>query len=190
MAVPSASAFESARARCLLQVRLTASAGQLLVSAFDDPADARSLGASILAPLFNGGRIQAQVDVAASRRDRAACVHRRTVFDAFRKLEDALAAADLLARRRERVEVQRAALASALGTARNRYQARYAGNLEQLDAQPALPDAELALQQFARTSRMGGSQSSWRWALDERALIGNDARRGGASVWRGPCARR
>lgn len=79
-------------------------------------------------------------------------MYRRTVFTTFREVEDALAAADLLARQRERVEAQRAALALALRHARNRYQARYAGYLEQLDAQRALPNAELPLQQLGRTS--------------------------------------
>lgn len=138
----------SARAQFLPQVRLTASAGQLVGSAFDDPVDVWSLGASILAPLFNGGRIQAQVDVAASRRDQAAYAYQRTVLNAFREVEDALAAADRLARQRERVEAQRAALASALRHARNRYEAGYTGYLEQLDAQRALLNAELALQQL------------------------------------------
>lgn len=138
----------SARAQFLPQVRLTASAGQLLGSAFDDPVDVWSMGASILAPLFNGGRLLAQVDVATSRRDQAAYAFRRTVLNAFREVEDALAAADRLARQHERVEAQRVALASALHHARNRYQAGYTGYLEQLDAQRALLNAELALQQL------------------------------------------
>jgi NodT family efflux transporter outer membrane factor (OMF) lipoprotein len=138
----------SARAQFLPQVRLTASAGQLATSALDDPVDVWSLGASILAPLFNAGRIQAQVDIAASRRDQAAYAYRRTVLNAFREVEDALAAADRLARQRERVDAQRAALAAALRHARNRYQAGYTSYLEQLDAQRALLNAELALQQL------------------------------------------
>lgn len=138
----------SARAEFLPQVRLTASAGRLFSSALDDPVDVWSLGGSILAPLFNGGRIRAQVDTAASRRDQAAYAYRGTVLNAFREVEDALVATDRLARQRERVEAQRAALAEAVRHARNRYQAGYTSYLEQLDAQRELLNAELALQQL------------------------------------------
>jgi NodT family efflux transporter outer membrane factor (OMF) lipoprotein len=137
----------SARAQFLPQVRLTASAGQLVTSALSDPVAVWSLGGSILAPLFNGGRIRAQVDSAAARRDQAAWAYRRTVLNAFREVEDALAATDRLARQRQHLEAQRAALAEALRHARNRYQAGYTGYLEQLDAQRALLNTELALAQ-------------------------------------------
>jgi outer membrane protein, multidrug efflux system len=137
----------SARAQFLPQVRLTASAGRLFSGALDDPVDVWSVGGSVLAPLFNGGRLRAQVDAAASRRDQAAWAYRRTVLTAFREVEDALAAVDRLARQRERLQAQRAALAEALRHARNRYEAGYTSYLEQLDAQRLLLNAELALQQ-------------------------------------------
>lgn len=143
----SDASLASARAQFLPQVRLTASAGRLFSGALDDPVDVWSVGGSVLAPLFNGGRLQAQYDAAASRRDQAAYGYRRTVLTAFREVEDALAAADRLARQREHLQAQRNALAEALRHARNRYEAGYTSYLEQLDAQRLLLNAELALQQ-------------------------------------------
>lgn len=137
----------AARAQFLPQVRLSATAGAVVTSALDDPVAIWSIGGSLLAPLFNGGRLRAQADVAAARRDQAAYAYRRTVLAAFREVEDALAATVKLARQHERLEAQRAAVADALRHARNRYQAGYSSYLEQLDAQRALFNVELALVQ-------------------------------------------
>lgn len=137
----------AARAQFLPQVRLTGSAGEALSTALANPIDIWSVGASILAPIFNGGRIRAQADTAAARRDQAAFAYQRAVLVAFREVEDNLAAVQQLAEQRSRLEAQRRALADALRHARNRYQAGYSPYLEQLDAQRALLNAELSLAQ-------------------------------------------
>src|SRR5205085_72616 len=80
----------SARAQFLPSLRLTATLGQLAVSSLPNPLMIWSLGASVLAPIFNGGRIQAQVDTAATRREQAALGYQRTVLNAFREVEDNL----------------------------------------------------------------------------------------------------
>ncbi|QAY77439.1 efflux transporter outer membrane subunit [Sphingosinicella sp. BN140058] len=138
----------SARAQFLPQIRLTGTAGGVLSSALGDPISLWSLGGSILAPIFNGGRIQAQVDTAAARRDQAAFAYRRTALVAFREVEDNLAAVRRLAEQRVRLEAQRRAVAEALRHATNRYQAGYSPYLEQLDAQRALLNVELTLIQI------------------------------------------
>jgi multidrug efflux system outer membrane protein len=137
----------AARAQFLPQVRLTGSAGEVLSSALGDPVAIWSIGGSILAPIFNGGRIEAQVGAAAARRDQAAFAYRRTALTAFREVEDSLAAVQRLAEQRARLEAQRVALADALRHAANRYQAGYSTYLEQLDAQRALLNVELSLVQ-------------------------------------------
>lgn len=137
----------AARAQFLPQVRLSGSAGAVLSSALGDPVAIWSIGGSVLAPLFNAGRNQAQFDTAAARRDQAAFAYRRTVLTGFREVEDNLAAVVRLEEQQARLDAQRAALASALQHARNRYQAGYSPYLEQLDAQRALLGAELALVQ-------------------------------------------
>src|SRR5690606_35189172 len=49
----------------LPQVTLSAQAGSLFVNALDyDPVSVWSLGASVLAPLFSGGRLEAQFEAA------------------------------------------------------------------------------------------------------------------------------
>ncbi|HEY4555359.1 MAG TPA: efflux transporter outer membrane subunit, partial [Lysobacter sp.] len=138
----------AARAQFLPQLRLSASAGALASSALGDTVAIWSVGGSILAPLFNGGRLQAQVDAAAARRDQAAFAYRRTVLTAFREVEDALAATVRLAEQRARLDAQRRALADALRHATNRYEAGYTSYLEQLDAQRALLTADLGLVQL------------------------------------------
>jgi NodT family efflux transporter outer membrane factor (OMF) lipoprotein len=137
----------AARAQFLPQLRLTGSAGAVLSSALGDPVALWSVGGSILAPLFSGGRLEAQVETAGARRDQAAFSYRRTALVAFREVEDNLAAVQRLEEQRARLEGQRAAVAEALRHATNRYQAGYSPYLEQLDAQRALLNVELALVQ-------------------------------------------
>lgn len=146
--VASDATLASARAQFLPQIRLTGTAGGVLSSALADPISLWSIGGSILAPIFNGGRIQAQVDTAAARRDQAALAYRRTALVAFREVEDNLAAVRRLAEQRVRLEAQRRAVAEALRHATNRYQAGYSPYLEQLDAQRALLNVELTLVQI------------------------------------------
>ncbi|WP_426267028.1 efflux transporter outer membrane subunit [Sphingomonas sp. LHG3443-2] len=136
--------LSSTRAEFLPRVQLTGSLGLLLSSAID-PVTLWSVGGSVLAPILNGGRIRAQADIAAARRDQAAFAYRDTVLTAFREVEDNLAGVRDLAAQREEVEAQRVALAEALRHATNRYEAGYSSYLEQLDAQRALLNAELAL---------------------------------------------
>lgn len=142
----------AARARFLPRLNLAASAGAVLSDALPDPVTIWSLGGSVLAPLFQGGRLRAGVDAATAQRDQAAFAYRRTVLTAFREIEDNLAAATRLAAQQTELEAQRAALAEAVRHARNRYEAGYTSYLEQLDAQRSLLGADLALVQV-RTDR-------------------------------------
>lgn len=137
----------AARAQFLPSLRLTGSAGATLSSALADPLGIWSLGSSILAPLFEGGRLTANVNAAAARRNQAAFAYRRTALTAFREAEDALAAVDRLAAQRAALEAQRIAVAEALRHATNRYRAGYSTYLEQLDAQRVLLNVDLNLVQ-------------------------------------------
>jgi NodT family efflux transporter outer membrane factor (OMF) lipoprotein len=137
----------SVRAQFLPQIRLSGTGGSLVSSALGEPVGIWSLASSVLQPIFNAGRNEAQFDTAVARRDQAAFAYRRSVLTAFREVEDNLAAAAHLNEQLAALEAQRAALASALGHARNRYQAGYSTYLEQLDAQRALLGAELSLVQ-------------------------------------------
>jgi outer membrane protein TolC len=138
-----------ARAQFMPTLRLTGTAERVLSSSLPDPVTIWSLGASVLAPIFEGGRLQGQSDAAAARRDQAAWTYRRTVLTALREVEDNLAAVARLREQRARLQSQRDAVAEALRHATNRYRAGYAPYLEQLDAQRSLLAAELALVQAA-----------------------------------------
>lgn len=138
----------AARKRFLPQVRLTGSAGAALSSLLGDPIALWSIGGSILAPLFEGGRLIAQAEDAGAQRDQAAWAYRRAALTAFREVEDALAAARRLREQRTAIAAQRDALSGGLRLATNRYRAGYSPYLEQLDAQRALLNAELSLIQI------------------------------------------
>lgn len=71
--------------------------------------------------LFQGGRLTANVEASAARRDQAAFSYRRTALTAFREVEDTLAAVDRLAVQRASQEAQRIAVAQALRHTTNRY---------------------------------------------------------------------
>ena len=148
--------LDSARAAFMPGVSLTASGGAVASSLLGDPISIFSLGGSVLAPVFQGGRLQAQADVAAARRDQAALGYRKAALTAFREVEDALAALIRNEEQERALDAQRAALAQALVLATNRYDAGYSSYLEKLDAQRALLGAELSLVQ-TRADRLAAA---------------------------------
>jgi outer membrane protein TolC len=128
-------------------IQLTASGGYVASNLLNDPIGLFSIGGSILAPIFDSGRLQAQQGIAAARRDQAAFGYRRTALNAFREVDDALSAERRLAEQAIELTAQREALAQALALATRRYREGYAPFLEQLDAQRSLLFAELNLVQ-------------------------------------------
>lgn len=145
--------LRAARAQFLPQVRLSASAGAAISTLLDDPISIWSVGGSILAPIFSGGRLQGQFDAATAQRDQAAFAYRRAVLTAFREVEDQLATIDRLGVQQQALTAQRAAVAETLRHATNRYRAGYSPYLEQIDAQRALLAVDIALIQL-RTDRL------------------------------------
>lgn len=102
-----------------------------------------TLGANLTAPIFDGGRRRAQVEVQRAAVDEALAGYRNAVLTAFREVEDALAAdmrnrerlalADRTVERRERA---RAVLDE-------QYRAGLVGLLDLLTAQSALAEAQM-----------------------------------------------
>ena len=137
----------AARKNFLPQVRLTGSVGESISDALSDPISIWSIGGSILAPLFQGGRLRAGAEIAGAQRDQAAFAYRKAALGAFRDVEDALAATRHTQDQAIILERQRIAAAEGLRLASNRYRAGYAPYLEQLDAQRSLLAVELALVQ-------------------------------------------
>jgi multidrug efflux system outer membrane protein len=141
----------AARDQLLPSIRLNASAGlqaysvsQLLRS----PILLWSAGGSVLAPLFDGGRLRAQADIAASLRDRAVLGYESVVRNAFADTENALAGVQKLDQQLAEARLRQQAAAEVLRVAHNRYANGYASYLEELDAQRSAFSADLAVLQL------------------------------------------
>lgn len=132
------------RAAFLPQVSLSVSAGKLFINALNyDPIAVWSVGGSILAPLFDAGRLRAQFDTASAQRDQAAWAYRGAALNAFSEVENGLAGVGRLAEQMDRVTHRRDILARSLTHARERVEAGYAPYLEQLDAQRSLYQTQI-----------------------------------------------
>ncbi len=134
-----------ARAQFMPSINLGASAGLAVSDLLADPVGLWSLGGSILAPIFQGGRLTAQLEGATAQRDQAAWAYLSTVLNAFREVEDRIAVLANLGDQETALQAQRAAVADALRHASNRYRAGYTTYIEQVDAQRALLSVELSL---------------------------------------------
>jgi len=145
--------LDSQRAAFLPNLALTGGVGVVLSTALTNPVGVFSLGASALAPIFDGGRLRAQQDAAAARRDAAAYAYRRAALTAFREVDDALAAVRRTGEQADDLISQADAASGALANASARYRAGYSSYLEQLDAQRNLLTAQLTLVQ-ARADRL------------------------------------
>jgi NodT family efflux transporter outer membrane factor (OMF) lipoprotein len=101
-----------------------------------------SFAGALAMPLFDAGRIDANVKAADARVLQAAARYRQSVIDAFGEVEAALAL--LIARENERVALARAVESSrqTLGLADERYRRGLAGFIDVLDAQRGLYQAE------------------------------------------------
>ena len=145
--------LDSARAAMLPNIALTGSAGIVLSTVLANPIGVFSVGASVLSPIFDGGRLRAQSDAATARRDQAAFAYRRTALVAFQEVDNALAGVQRSGEQATALGLQVDALAAALRNATNRYRAGYTSYIEQLDAQRGLLTAQLSLVQ-ARADRL------------------------------------
>ncbi|MEI9993076.1 MAG: efflux transporter outer membrane subunit [Rhizomicrobium sp.] len=162
--------LDSARAAFMPDVRISADGGVVGSTLISSPVGIFSLGGSILAPIFDAGRLQAQQETVAARRDQAAFAYRKTALTAFREVEDALAAIRRLDEQQASLAAQRVTLARALALATNRYRAGYSPYLDQLDAERGLLATELALVQ-AGTDRFTATVALYQalgggWAAD------------------------
>jgi NodT family efflux transporter outer membrane factor (OMF) lipoprotein len=142
-----------AQRQFLPQVQLSATVGEIIGSSLRDNVDVWSVGGSVLAPIFAGGRLHGQFDAAAAQRDQAAFGYQRAVLGAFREVEDQLAVIARLDEQEQALSAQRVAVADSLRHATNRYRAGYSTYLEQVDAQRALLSVDLSLIQL-RSDRL------------------------------------
>ena len=141
----------AARAALLPSISLTGSAGTAstaLLAIAGGPTSVISLGLSLLAPIFDGGRLRGQVSVAQSQERELVENYRKAILTAFGEVEDALVAASRQSQQETlQREVQVQAVES-LRLAEIRYREGVDDLLSVLDAQRTLFSAQDQLAQI------------------------------------------
>jgi multidrug efflux system outer membrane protein len=145
-----------ARAAYFPSVQLTGFLGseaQALSSLFTGPAGIWQFAAVVAAPIFAGGRLDAQVGAAEAREKQALASYQGAIQNAFREVRAALAAQSRARESFEAEGVRAAALGSALRLARLRYDNGLASQLDVIDAERSLLAAEIARYEALRAQR-------------------------------------
>jgi len=164
-----------ARASLLPGIGLTGSAGlasDALLNILNAPTATIAIGASLLMPIFDGGRLRSQVDVATSRERELVQNYRKTVLAALADVDSALAAGGRLAAQESLQEELMRQLREAFRLAEIRYREGADDLLTALDAQRSLFQAEDQLAQI-RLTRLQASLGLFKalggaWKMPER----------------------
>jgi multidrug efflux system outer membrane protein len=120
---------------------------------FTSPARVWSLAFGLAQPIFQGGRLFAEVEAVKAREKRAIALYQKTLQEAFREVRQGLST-QLRAREVYDSETNRAAaLTEALRLARIRYQQGLLSQLEIIDAERNLLQAELNQADALRAQR-------------------------------------
>jgi NodT family efflux transporter outer membrane factor (OMF) lipoprotein len=142
-----------ARAALYPRLSLTGSAGQTsseLRDLLDGDFSVWRIGANLLQPLFQGGRLRAGVDLARSRAEEALALYAAQVLRAFEEVEAALAAEQALARREEALRRGLADARAALDQSERRYLAGLSDLLTLQESQRRLYEIESQILAVAR----------------------------------------
>jgi outer membrane protein, multidrug efflux system len=137
-----------ARAEMFPRISLTGLFGSLsteLGDLFTKPAQTWTASGGIVQPLFEGGRLAANVSRTKAVREQRKAEYARTVQSAFREVLDALQGQALIAGARDANAEQVAALARATELAELRYNQGDIAYLELLDVRRSLFQAEIDL---------------------------------------------
>jgi multidrug efflux system outer membrane protein len=137
-----------ARAQMFPTISLTGNFGgesAALAGLFTLPGRVWAIGANLSAPIFEGGKLSALVDVQRARRDQVLAAYQKTIQTSFREVADALANVRQYAAAERDAQASVDAAREALRLANIRYEAGYTRFLDVLDAQRTLNVSELAL---------------------------------------------
>jgi outer membrane protein, multidrug efflux system len=137
-----------AKAAYFPQISLTASGGVAstsLSTLFSAPSIVWNAAASLVQPIFDGGRMRSQVTRAELGREQTQLEYRRTIQQAFREVADALVSYQSGRQAREIQERLVRSASDARRLADMRYQGGTSSYLEVLDSDTRLFDAELGL---------------------------------------------
>ena len=150
----------TARAQWFPRISLTALVGSDALRVgdlFSGPAQGWSLGSSLVAPLLDFGRAEAQVAGALARRDQAEILYRQTVQTAFAEVRDALTALrESQARAQAQADAVRA-LERTLALAQLQYRGGRGLYLDVLVAQRSLFAAQIDHTAAMRDARLGAA---------------------------------
>ncbi|MDR2891708.1 MAG: efflux transporter outer membrane subunit [Deltaproteobacteria bacterium] len=148
-----------ARAAFLPGISLSAQAGWSsdALEALISPASALySLGASLIAPIFDGGRLMAQYDQSLAAKEELVERYRQSALSAFWEVSTSLTANGLLREQEVSRRESAAQTAEAYRIARTRYAAGAEDYISVIDAQDAMLSADNSLIR-ARLERLNGS---------------------------------
>ncbi len=138
----------AAKALFFPTITLTGSAGSVSKSMNDflsGDSLVWSLGAGLLQPLFNGGRIKQNYEAAKARYEQAMGQYRKSALNAYREVADSLVTIEKSGQVRVELEVGVEALRDAVQLARARYDTGLSSYLEVLLADQQLFSQERAL---------------------------------------------
>ena len=148
--------IDEARAALFPRIVLTGFLGSesaQLGNLFSGPATIWSLAFALAQPIFQGGRLFAEIDAVKARERQALAQYQKTLQESFREVRQALST-QIRARESFDAETVRAdALSEALRLARIRYQNGLISQLEVLDAERNLLQAELNRADALRVQR-------------------------------------
>jgi multidrug efflux system outer membrane protein len=116
-----------------------------LSTLFESENNTNALFVGIRVPLFTGGRLQGELDVAHAQTEQAAARYERVILVALQDVEDALVAVRSTREQAAAQTARVATLTTSLSLVEHRYENGLASYLEVLDAQRSLFDAELSL---------------------------------------------
>jgi multidrug efflux system outer membrane protein len=120
-------------------------ASTALTTLFRGASRAWNYNASAMEPLFNKGRVEANVRLAEARREQALLGYQQAIQEAFRDVSDALIGYEKLRRYREHQQKLLDASQDAARLARQRYQGGAASYLEVLTNETNAYSAEIGL---------------------------------------------
>lgn len=142
-----------ARASLYPQLRLTGSGGTTsteLEDLLDGDFSVWSFGAGLLQPVFQGGRLRANVDLARAVEDEALAGFAQSVLSALAEVETALFAQDVLARQEKALALAAMNAVEAQRTAEQRYASGLSDFLLLLETQRQAFEAESQLLDLRR----------------------------------------
>jgi multidrug efflux system outer membrane protein len=144
----------AARANMFPRISLTANLGRIssefegLFGGGNSGMKAWSFGPTVTLPIFDGGRIRANVQASQVARDMAVARYEKAIQTAFREVADALASRTALADQADALKRQALAERDRFRLADLRYRNGVASYLDMLDAQRSLFATEQALAQI------------------------------------------